>query len=242
MLPTTSGGSSFTVALPNEQATRRLAIDVAAALEPGDLITLSGDLGAGKTMFARALIRHLAGDETISVPSPTFTLQQAYELSPFQLVHGDLYRLSGPAELAELGFDDLPAGSVVLLEWPDRAAGFLPADRLDIALTLAPQEGPEFRNARVTGYGAFAARAERLNVTRKFLDQTEFAGAERRRIQSDASTRNYERLTLGERSAILMISPRRPDGPPVRGARPYSAIAHLAEDARPFVAIANGLA
>ena len=241
MLPTTSGGSSFTVALPSEQATRRLVIDVAAALEPGDLITLSGDLGAGKTMFARTLIRHLAGDDTISVPSPTFTLQQAYEVSPFHLVHGDLYRLSGPAELAELGFDDLPEGSVVLLEWPDRAAGFLPADRLDIALTLVPQEGPEFRNARVTGYGAFAARAERLSATRKFLDQTEFAGAQRRRVKSDASTRSYERLTMEERRAILMISPRRSDGPPVRGARSYSAIAHLAEDVRPFVAIASGL-
>ena len=241
MLPTTSGGSSFTVALPNEQATRRLVIDVAAALEPGDLITLSGDLGAGKTMFARTLIRFLAGDEGISVPSPTFTLQQTYELAPFPVVHGDLYRLSGPAELAELGFDDLPQESVVLLEWPDRAAGFLPANRLDIALTLAPQEGPEFRNARVTGYGTFAARIERFNIVRKFLDQAGFSGAERRRIQGDASTRSYERLTVGERRAILMISPRRPDGPPVRGGRPYSAIAHLAEDTKPFVAIANGL-
>jgi tRNA threonylcarbamoyl adenosine modification protein YjeE len=241
MLPTTFGGSSFTVSLPNEQATRALVIDVAATLEPGDLVTLSGDLGAGKTMFARSLIRYLAGDEAVSVPSPTFTLQQTYELSPFPIVHGDLYRLSGPAELAELGFDDLPEGSVVLLEWPDRAAGYLPANRLDIALTLAPQEGPEFRNARVTGYGTFAARAEQIHTTRKFLEEAGFAGAERRRIQSDASTRSYQRLTLGERHAILMHSPPRPDGPPVRGGRSYSAIARLAEDMKPFVAIANGL-
>jgi tRNA threonylcarbamoyl adenosine modification protein YjeE len=241
MLPTTSGGSSFTVALPNEQATRRLVIDVAAAIEPGDLITLSGDLGAGKTMFARTLIRHLAEDEKIAVPSPTFTLQQTYELPPFPLVHGDLYRLSGPAELAELGFDDLPQEAVVLLEWPDRAAGFLPANRLDIALTLAPQDGPEFRNARITGYGTFAARMERFNTVRKFLEHAGFSGAERRRIQGDASTRSYERLTAGDRQAILMISPRRTDGPPVRNGRTYSAIAHLAEDTLPFVAIASGL-
>ena len=114
-----------------------------AAIEPGDLVTLSGDLGAGKTTFARALIRCLAGDETIEVPSPTFTLLQTYELPRFELVHADLYRLAGAGELAELGFDDLPDGAVVLMEWPDRAAGFLPADRFDIAFTLAPALGPE---------------------------------------------------------------------------------------------------
>ena len=94
------------------------------------------------------------------MPSPTFTLMQTYDLPQFPLVHADLYRLSGPAELAELGFDDLPEGAVVLVEWPDRAAGFLPPDRLDIALTLAPKLKLEFRHARVTGYGSFA-RARR---------------------------------------------------------------------------------
>src|ERR1700687_4154259 len=151
MLPTTSGGASFAVMLPNEEATHRLMVDVAAALEPGDLVTLSGDLGAGKTTFARALIRHLAGDATVEVPSPTFTLMQSYELPRFALVHADLYRLTGPAELAELGFEDIDPGAVTLLEWPDRAAGFLPPNRFDVALTLSPQQGETFRNARVTG-------------------------------------------------------------------------------------------
>src|SRR5271154_6942331 len=125
MFPSATGGTSFAITLPNEQATARFAMDIAAALEPGDLITLSGDLGAGKTTFARALIRHLASDQTIAVPSPTFTLMQSYELPRFPLVHADLFRLDGPGELAELGFDDLPKEAVVLLEWPDRAAGVL---------------------------------------------------------------------------------------------------------------------
>ncbi len=233
--------ASFDVALADESATRALAVELAGALEPGDTVTLSGDLGAGKTTFARALIRHLAGDERIEVPSPTFTLMQSYDLPRFPLVHADLYRLSGPAELAELGFDDIPDKAVVLLEWPDRATGFLPADRFDVALTLSPAQGNAGRNARVSGYGTAAARLERLCVVRRFLDTAGYARAERRRLAGDASTRSYERLTRGGRSVLLMNAPRRPDGPPVRDGRPYSAIAHLAEDVTPFIAVARAL-
>src|SRR5580692_4774428 len=191
MLLTTRGGASFNATLPNEQATWRFMADIAAALEPGDLVTLSGDLGAGKTTFARALIRHLAGDETIEVPSPTFTLIQTYELPRFTLVHADLYRLSGAAELAELGFDDLPEGAVVMMEWPDRAAGFLPPDRLDITFALAPALGPDVRNVRYIGYGGFAPRAERIALTRGFLDEAGLGEAQRVRMQGDASTRIF---------------------------------------------------
>jgi tRNA threonylcarbamoyl adenosine modification protein YjeE len=218
-----------------------LVVDIAMALQGGDLITLSGDLGAGKTTFARALIRFLAGDETIEVASPTFNLMQDYELPRFPLVHADLYRLAGSAELAELGFDDLPENSVVLLEWPDRAAGFLPADRIDIAFTLAPQFGLEHRNIRITGYGACAARVERMAAVRSFLDEAGFGSAERHRLQGDASTRSYERLVRDGHSYILMNAPPRADGPPVRDGKPYSAIAHLAEDVVPFVAMAAAL-
>src|SRR5215472_8531915 len=130
MLLTAPRGASFTVTLPDEEATRRLAIDLASALEPGDLITLSGDLGAGKTTFARALIRHLAGNEQIEVPSPTFTLVQSYDLPRFTLVHADLYRVGSAAELGELGLGDAPDGAVILMEWPDRAAEALPPDRI----------------------------------------------------------------------------------------------------------------
>ncbi len=241
MLLTAPRGASFTVALPDEQATRRFATDLAGALEPGDLITLSGDLGAGKTAFARALIRHLAGNETIEVPSPTFTLVQSYELPRFTLIHADLYRVSSAAELAELGFEDVPEGAVVLMEWPDRAAGALPADRIDIAFTLVAGAGPDVRQVRYTGYGAFAARAERIALVRGFIDEAGFGEAARRRMQGDASTRIFERLTAGNRKAVLMNAPRRPDGPPVRDGKPYSAIAHLAEDVVPYIAIAAGL-
>lgn len=241
MLPTTSGGSSFAVVLANEQATRRLAMDLATILRPGDLITLSGDLGAGKTAFARALIRLLAGDDRLEVPSPTFMLVQSYALPRFPVVHGDLYRLSEPRELVELGLDEAAEGAAVLIEWPDRVADILPNDRLDIAFGLAPRLGLNYRHARVTGFGAFAPRAERLATVRRFLDESGFADAERRYLQGDASARAYERLVQGPRSVMLMDAPRRPDGPPVREGLPYSAIAHLAEDVKPFVAMARAL-
>src|SRR5580704_2486097 len=241
MLLTTTGGASFTVTIPNEAAMAAFMTDIAGALEPGDLVTLSGDLGAGKTTFARALIRYLAGDDSIEVPSPTFTFIQTYELPRFPVVHGDLYRLSGTAELAELGFDDLPDGAVVLLEWPDRAAGLLPPDRFDITFTLAPELGAEARNVRYVGYGAFAPRAERIALVRAFLDESGVGAARRQRMQGDASTRIFERLTLDNRTMILMNAPPRPDGPPVRDGKPYSAIAHLAEDTIPYVALARGL-
>ena len=232
---------SFTVALADEQATRRLMTDVAAQLMPGDLITLSGDLGAGKTTFARALIRHLAGDEGIEVPSPTFTLMQSYHLPGLTVVHADLYRLSSPAEIAELGLEDFGPDTVELVEWPDRAGGLLPPDRLDIAFTLSPQQGPTFRNVRITGHGTFAPRAQRIAAMRRFLAEAGFVDAERRHMQGDASTRAYERLIRGGRSFILMNAPRRPDGPPVRDGKPYSAIAHLAEDVTPFIAMDRAL-
>jgi tRNA threonylcarbamoyl adenosine modification protein YjeE len=241
MMAAPSGGASFSVVLPDEKATRRLAVDVANALAPGDLVTLSGDLGAGKTMFARALIRYLADNETTEVPSPTFTLLQTYDLPRMQVVHADLYRTSGAAELAELGLDDLPEGAVVLLEWPDRAGGLLPPDRLDIAFTLAPKLKLEFRHALVTGHGAFARRVERMAAVRGFLAESGLSEAQRRWLPGDASTRSYERLKLADQRVILMNWPRRPDGPPLRGGKPYGAIARLADSVVPFVAMAKGL-
>lgn len=237
----TPASATVTMTLANEQATEHLAHDLAAMLDPGDVVTLAGDLGAGKTTLARALIRRLAGDSAIEVPSPTFTLLQSYELPRFTLVHADFYRVSDPSELAEIGFDDLPAGAVALVEWPDRA-GSLPPGRLDIVLTVAPARGSEERDVTITGHGSFAARAERLPRLRAFLDGAGYGPAQRQRLTGDASTRAYERLSSGDdTTAILMIAPRRPDGPAVKRGLPYSAIAHLAEDVRPFVAVANGL-
>src|SRR2546423_9526204 len=163
-----SPDSSLSIVLANEQATRRLAVDAASILKAGDLVTLSGDLGAGKTAFARALIRHLAGDEALDVPSPTFTLVQTYALPRFTVVHADLYRVTHTGELAELGVDEAAENAVVLLEWPDRAEDVLPADRLGIAFTPAPNLGVHPRNAEITRHGAPAPPTEPLTPTPPF--------------------------------------------------------------------------
>jgi tRNA threonylcarbamoyl adenosine modification protein YjeE len=233
--------STFSAALANETATAQLMADLALLIGPGDVITLSGDLGAGKTAAARAMIRYLAGDEALEVPSPTFTLVQGYDLAPYPLVHADLYRVNDPAELEEIGLSPLPDRTVALIEWPERAPGALPADRIDIALSHRPALGSTARAAVITGYGKAAPQVERLEALREFLDGAGFADAKRQRMPGDASTRSYARLMRNDDSVIVMNSPKRPDGPAIYDGKPYSAAVHLAEDVKPFVAIANGL-
>ena len=233
--------TTFSLALSSETATAHLMADLALLIGPGDVITLSGDLGAGKTAAARAMIRYLAGDDTIEVPSPTFTLAQAYDLPPFPLLHADLYRINDPTELEEIGLSPLPEGTVVLIEWPERAASALPADRIDIALSHRPALGSTARAAEITGYGKAATQVERLKALRQFLDGATYADAKRLRMPGDASTRSYARLVRDDGIVILMNSPRRPDGPAAYDGKSYSAAVHLAEDVRPFVAIDKGL-
>lgn len=107
------------IELPDEAATTALGCRLAGLVEPGDLLLLQGDLGAGKTFLARALLRALA-DADIEVPSPTFSLAVPYHLNGLAVLHTDLYRLSDPAETEELGLEDALDDGVVLVEWPDR--------------------------------------------------------------------------------------------------------------------------
>src|SRR5262249_52183122 len=117
----------------------------------------------------------------------------------------------------------------------------LPENRIDIAFTLAPHDGIEHRIVHMDGRGAAMARVDRLAAMLGFLDKAGFGTAARARIAGDASTRSYERLINGGGRFILMNAPRKADGPPIKRGLSYSAIAHLAEDVKPFVAVANAL-
>ncbi|GGF48240.1 bifunctional tRNA (adenosine(37)-N6)-threonylcarbamoyltransferase complex ATPase subunit type 1 TsaE/phosphotransferase [Azorhizobium oxalatiphilum] len=232
---------AFSVVLDDLADTARLAAMLAPWLSTGDTVALSGDLGAGKTAFARCLIRALSGEPDLEVPSPTFSLVIGYEFGRGKVVHADLYRLQDPDELEEIGWDELATDAILLVEWPDRAEGRLPANRLGIALELAPDLGPDARRVVLVGAGAFVERLDRMHVAEFLIETSGFSGAERLYLQGDASSRSYARLVLGEKSAVLMNAPRRPDGPPVRRGLPYSRLAHLAEDVRPFIAMARAL-
>ncbi|TIU80793.1 MAG: tRNA (adenosine(37)-N6)-threonylcarbamoyltransferase complex ATPase subunit type 1 TsaE, partial [Mesorhizobium sp.] len=223
--------------LADEAATARLGEDLAMALRPGDAIALKGDLGAGKSTLARALIRALADDAGLEVPSPTFTLVQSYE-TRVPVHHFDLYRLSSPDELDELGLDDALAQGAALIEWPERAGDQLPANALQVELI----EQGAGRAARISGQGAAFERAARSLAMRDFLASAGWGEASRRHFVGDASARSYEIASLpGQAPRVLMNSPRLVLGPPVRDGKPYAVIAHTAQSVTAFVAIDRAL-
>jgi len=141
--------------LADETATQALAAKLAAAAACPAFIALRGDLGAGKTAFARAFIRALPGtapDE--DVPSPTFTLVQTYDSTSGPVWHFDLYRIERPSELRELGWDDAIDDGICLVEWPEKAEAALPDDRLEVVITRGAHESA--RHVKVIAFGAAA--------------------------------------------------------------------------------------
>jgi len=147
--------SRVTFPLPDLASTEALAQRLAPLLRAKDVVTLQGDLGAGKTTFARALL--CAMGITEDVPSPTFTLMQSYDGPAFPIYHFDLYRLKSPDEMEEIGFDDARADGLVLVEWPERAAAYMPRDRLELRFDVNA-EGQ--RQVTLTPQGAWAKRFE----------------------------------------------------------------------------------
>jgi tRNA threonylcarbamoyladenosine biosynthesis protein TsaE len=134
-----------TVPLPDLAATRSLGARIAACLSVGDAVALQGELGAGKTTLARAILEALGVEE--EVPSPTFTLVQYYETPRLAVRHYDLYRIENAAEMEELGLEEALNEGAALIEWPERALPWLPAGRLHVAMSL--KNGA--RQAQVSG-------------------------------------------------------------------------------------------
>lgn len=140
------------IALADLAATRALGARIAAHLKSGDAIALEGELGAGKTTLARAILESLGVAE--SVPSPTFTLVQHYDTPRLAVDHFDLYRIEEESELDQLGLDEGLASGVALIEWPERAGTRLPPDALLVTLEVL---GESARRARISGPAAWSA-------------------------------------------------------------------------------------
>jgi tRNA threonylcarbamoyladenosine biosynthesis protein TsaE len=144
--------------LGDEAATVALARRIAAVARAGDVIALAGDLGTGKTRFARAFVDAAAGDGE-EVPSPTFTLVQTYDAAvagaAVEIRHFDLYRLKSPDETLELGIEEAFAEAITLVEWPDRLGSLKPREHLEIRLSIA---GDGARQARLVPSAAWRDR------------------------------------------------------------------------------------
>ncbi|SFV26269.1 tRNA (adenosine(37)-N6)-threonylcarbamoyltransferase complex ATPase subunit type 1 TsaE [Hyphomicrobium facile] len=220
----------------------RVAQEVAFLVQTGDTLALEGDLGAGKSTFARALIRAISGNPSLEIPSPTFTLVQAYETPRFDIAHFDLYRLSDASEIDELGLDAALTRGIAVIEWPSKGDDRIPRERFTIRFDETG--APDRRNVSIGTPADFVARIERFAAIRDFLARAGWGEASTAfsYLQGDASPRRYARLQKADGTrAILMDSPQRPDGPPIRDGKSYSAIAHLAESVRAFVAIGGAL-
>jgi hypothetical protein len=215
-------------------ATEALARELSLWARPGLAILLSGDLGAGKSAFARAFIRALAKDDReFDVPSPSFSLVQTYEAIRVPVVHVDLYRLQSHSEVAELGLEEFLEKYVMLVEWPERLHENIPPDSLKIAFSGSG----ETRDLRLDATGKWVDVLKRNEAINRFVDQSGMRGGTRYFFEGDASVRRYERIVAGPSMALLMDMPSRPDGPIVKDGKTYSAIAHLAEGIGAVVAI-----
>ena len=222
----------------SEADTQQLGADISLLLRPGDGLALSGDLGSGKSVLARGLIRHLLQDEVVEIASPTYTLCNSYDTAP-PVAHFDLYRLSGHEELGELGVEEALDSGCAIIEWPDRGFEVLPENFVHAEIT---EKGETERLIRFSGNADFLSRISRTLEIRSFLLANGYYGAVRKHLEGDASARRYEKLTTVEgHELLLMDSPEIPDGPPIRDGKPYSQIAHLAENVSAFVAIAGVL-
>lgn len=226
--------------LEDEAATGRLAEDLAAILGQGDLIALSGDLGAGKSTFARALLRVLADDEDLEVPSPTFTLVQTYEFDRFAVSHFDLYRLEEPEELEELGLDELLETGAALVEWPEQGGDLLPEGALWLRFEVGEDE--DSRRIRfASGSANWPERLDRTLEIRQLLTRAGLGEGHRRHLTGDASTRSYERVHSQGRTAVVMDWPAPRGEAGSEAALAYNRLVHRAPDCRAFVAVGEEL-
>ncbi len=218
--------------------TEQLARQLALFAKAGMVFLLQGDLGAGKSTFARAFIKALAlGQAGFDVPSPTFSLIQTYPETRVPVAHVDFYRLGANPDTRELGLEELVTSHVVLVEWPSESVSSLSPNRMRLTFSGSG----ESRAIKIEAEGSCAQALTRNAEINDFLATQGVDHSSRIFFEGDASSRRYEKILREGRQLILMDMPQRPDGPPVKDGKPYSAIAHLAENIRSVVAVNDEL-
>ncbi len=155
ILNNTVAGLNFDLA--DEVATEALAMQIAGIAQRRDVIALIGDIGTGKTTFARAFIRAYSNSDE-EVPSPTFTLLQIYEASDTIIYHFDLYRIERVEDMLELGIEEAFTDGITLIEWGERLGAHLPTNRLDIH--LFPGKSDNSRRAKLMGCGYWQTKLD----------------------------------------------------------------------------------
>ena len=242
------------ISLADAEATAGLAITLAPQLRAGDVVLVEGPIGAGKSHFCRSLIQHrlAALGRAEDVPSPTYTLVQVYELDGLEIWHADLYRLTSPEDVFELGLEDAFDQAVCLVEWPDRLGMRNARGRADPATCAGRGSGQPHRDpvGTFSALGTGDRRFDNLRIRpgmiqrneqeTQFLADAGWADATLKPLAGDASARRYQRLTMGSQRAVLMDAPPEHGESTERFARMarwlrqngYSAPDILAEDNR----------
>jgi tRNA threonylcarbamoyl adenosine modification protein YjeE len=218
------------------RGTAAIASQLAPFISPVDLLSLTGDLGSGKTTFAQALLKGLGVEEEVT--SPTYALIHQFPSAKGEIFHCDFYRVEGQAGHL-LGFDDLIGSGMVVAEWLERIETMLPPDRLHIGFE---GEG-EARSLSFTPRGAWEAKLARFGALRRFLERAGWQDAFCTHMRGDASAKTFSRLVKANgESRVLMNWPDCPDGGAVRDSKTYCELVHLARNGAPFVAVGDYLA
>jgi len=242
--------TNLQILLDNEAATIAFATDLAMILQKGDFVALRGDLGAGKSTLARALIRTLAQDDELDVPSPTFSLMQHYQCGTLAVIHADLYRLSDEQEIEELGLGETLEQGVLLLEWPERAGERLPMPTFTLRLDYADHG----RQLIIDIVPEAKERLCRSLEIRAFLNKHGKGEAKRYYLAGDASSRRYETilphdegqesyrghsLSPEKNDVFIVMDGAQMHPSRTKAATHYARTVNLAQDVRPFVGMAR---
>jgi N-acetylmuramate 1-kinase len=226
--------TNFTLEFQNQTETEKFAQKLSLWARPGLVIGLEGDLGSGKSTFARAFIKALAPNtEEFDVPSPSFSLIQTYDMTRVPVAHIDLYRLANSQDVENLSLDELLPNHLLLIEWPERLNSAISSNILNLQFS----GNGNTRQVSTSVNGAWIQAIHRNAVIENFIAQNNLQHAERIFFEGDASSRRYEKLKTEDKSILLMDMPTRADGPVVKFGKPYSQIAHLAEGIKSVVCI-----